>query len=136
MGQGCRAKIVILLYAAGILAAASHQPSIAPGEARLGDIAYRKAEFESAESYYRAALAVDRKCARAVWGLGRIAELNFLRGAARDYFAAAYRLDPRDPQIIRSYISVVTDRGAEAVLLKNYIALGGDGLQGAESALG
>src|SRR5882672_11656923 len=76
----------------------------------LGDIAYRKANFDQAESFYKQALSLDPSCARALLGLGRIEDLHFRRAAARDYFAAAYRLEPRDPQIIRSYAAVVTNR--------------------------
>src|SRR5262249_55437337 len=43
-----------------------------------------------------------------------------------DYYAAAFRLDPRDPQIIQSYASMITDREAQAILLRNYLATGGD----------
>jgi tetratricopeptide (TPR) repeat protein len=116
-------------------ASAAHlvNPKDAGINSLLGDIAYRKADFDNAESFYRSALAAEGACARALWGLGRIEELNFRRGAARDYFSAAFRLAPRDPQILRSYASVVTDRQAEVILLKNYIAAGGED---PESALG
>jgi len=92
----------------------------------LGDIAYRKANFEQAESLYKQALKVDPKCARALLGLGKIEGLHFRRDAARDYFEAAYRLDPTDPQIIRSYAGVLTDRHAQTRLLENYLAHGGE----------
>ena len=75
-------------------------------------------------------------CAGAFWDSGRIEDLHFRRAAARDYFAAAYRLDPRDPQIIRSYAAVVRNRDAESTLLRNYIALGGEDRAGLESAAG
>jgi predicted aspartyl protease len=131
------AKLAMLLHLAGIVAFTA---SVGPGGksncAANGDIAFRKSDFAHAESLYRRALAEDNNCARAVWGLGRIEELNFRRAAARDNFACAFRLDPRDPKIIRSYASVVTDPAAEALLLRNYIAVGGEGVEGAESALG
>jgi predicted aspartyl protease len=144
MSRGFSAKLAIVLHVTGIAAFSAAPPleghsTLQSGcldLAASGDIAFRKSNFASAESFYRLALSDDSHCARAVWGLGRIEELNFRRGSARNYFASAFRLDPRDPQIIRSYASVVTDRAAEATLLRNYIALGGEGLQGAESALG
>ena len=102
----------------------------------LGDIAFRKAEFDTAESFYRAAISVDPTCARAIWGLGRLEDLNFRRGAARDRFAMAFGLDPHDPQIIRSYSSVIPNRDAQTILLKNYIAVGSDMPDDLESALG
>ena len=118
------------------LAARLADPSNGAAQSLLGDIAYRKADFDAAESFYRAAVSVDPACARAIWGLGRIEELNFRRGAARDYFATAFRLDPRDPQIIRSYGSVIPNRDSQTILLKNYIAVGSDAPDDLESALG
>src|SRR5260370_6676515 len=94
MAKGFVAKTAALLYVIGNLAfSAEFGASRASLE---GDLAYRKADFEQAESLYRSALSADPGCARALWGLGRIEELHFRRGAARDYFAAAFRLDPRD----------------------------------------
>ena len=138
MASVSSAHLAILLHLAGIAAFSASLPNgqVAAYCAASGDIAFRKSDFASAESLYRRALAEDDACARAVWGLGRIEELNFRRAAARDYFASAFRLDPQDPRIIRSYASVVTDRAAESLLLRNYIAVGGDGLEGTEFALG
>jgi len=144
MSSGFNTRSVIFLHLAGIAAfSASPGPKAHTAErhnqvdcAASGDIAFRKSDFESAESSYRRALAEDNTCARAVWGLGRIEELNFRRVSARGYFADAFRLDPEDPKIIRSYASVVADQAAESNLLRNYIAAGGDGLAGAEFALG
>ena len=111
-------------------------PTDATVQCLLGDIAFRKADFDAAESFYRVAISLDPACPRAIWGLGRIEELNFRRGAARDYFATAFRLDPRDPQIIRSYASVIPNRDSQTILLKNYLAVGSDAPDDLESALG
>src|SRR5262245_51884364 len=129
-------KIAMLLYAG--IAAFSASPVSLPtsrvnpvdawGAVAAGDIAYRKSDFDAAASHYRLALSIDPGCARAVWGLGRLEELHFRRAAARDYYAAAFRLDSRDPEIIRSYASFVTDRESRSILLKNYLATGGDPL--------
>lgn len=105
MARCSAARIAILFCGAGIVASGCGLP--AQPTCSQGDAAFRQADFEAAESFYRSALAVDPACARALWGLGRIEELHFRRSAARDYFAAAFRLDPRDPQIIRSYAAVV-----------------------------
>src|SRR5258706_355326 len=105
------------------LAARLADPSNAAVQSLLGDVAFRKADFDAAEAFYRAAISLDPTCARATWGLGRIEELNFRRRTARDYFAAAFRLDPRDPQIIRSYGSVIPNRDSQTILLKNYMAV-------------
>ena len=134
MARDLAAKIAVLLCVSGIVAPGANLPAL-PSWSH-GDAAYRQADFEAAESFYRSALSADPACARALWGLGRIAELHFRRGAARDYFAAAFRLDPRDPQIIKSYASVVPDRESQTILWKNYIAVGAAGRQDLESALG
>jgi len=144
MFSGFKTRSVMFLHIAGIAAF-----SASPGPkahttlrqdqvdcAAVGDLAFRKSDFEAAESSYRRALVEDNTCARAVWGLGRIEELNFRRVSARGYFADAFRLAPEDPKIIRSYASVVADHAAESLLLRNYIAAGGDGVGGAEFALG
>jgi len=102
----------------------------------LGDTAYRSASFEQAESLYRQALDLDPKCSRAMLGLGRIEELRFARAAAHDHFAAAYHLSPADPRIIRAYASVAPNRTAEAILLKRYLAVGGDDRESLEDAVG
>src|SRR5437867_11088336 len=98
MVRAFRATIAVLLEFTGIVAFAAADPA---GAAFEGDIAFRKSDFDSAKSCYRLALSDDPKCAHALWGLGRIEELNFRRVAARDYFAAAFRLPPRHPQTIR-----------------------------------
>src|SRR5215468_88606 len=140
MSTGLSARFaMMLLHLAGIAAfsaSVGFDGNTVAGCAASGDIAFRKSDFASAEALYRRVLSEDGTCARAVWGLGRIEELNFRRAAARDYFASAYRLDPRDPKIIRSYASVVTDRAVESLLLRNYLAVGGDSVEEAESALG
>src|SRR5438445_794643 len=120
MFRGRTSKWVMVLHLVGVAAFSASLPrettsGDCAGLAVKGDVAFRKANFAAAESAYREA-SRDRTCARGAWGLGRIEELNFRRGSARDYFAAAFRLDPRDPQIIRSYASVITDRAAEAIL--------------------
>ncbi len=107
MGRGCcAAKSFMLLCLSGIVACGAELAAWS-----LGDLAYRRADFEAAESFYRSAQAADPSCARALWGLGRIEELHFRSGAARDYFAAAFRLDPHDPEIAKSHASVARQNG-------------------------
>src|SRR5260370_20444403 len=43
-------------------------PTNAAVQCLLGDIAFRKADFDAAESFYRAATSLDPACARASWG--------------------------------------------------------------------
>src|SRR5215510_13102341 len=130
------AKLGMILNLAGIAAISASLPSGEQSFAAKGDLAFRNADFAGAEAFYRLAQAQDEARARAVWGLGRLEELNFRRGAARNHYATAFRLDPQDPQIIRSYASVVTDRMVEARLLRNYITVIGGRVEAVESALG
>src|SRR5260370_34110947 len=80
------------------LAARLADPSNGTAQSLLGDIAYRKADFDAAESFYRAAVSRDPPSAPATWGPGRIEEVNFRRAAARDDLATAFPLAPPVPQ--------------------------------------
>jgi tetratricopeptide (TPR) repeat protein len=90
---------------------------------RAGELALRRGDFDAARQAFSRAAALQPSYARAWWGLGRVEKLHFRRDAARDFFAAAYRLDPRDPEIILSYLDYVTDPASRAVLLRNVVYL-------------
>ena len=96
-----------------------------PGDARLlsllGDVLFRKSQFAEAREAYQAALKTDPGCARAHWGLGRMALLDSRKPAARDEFALAYQLDSRDPDIILSYADFVRESQARMTLLQNFL---------------
>jgi tetratricopeptide (TPR) repeat protein len=83
-----------------------------------GEVRFRRGDFEGAGRAFETALASNPDNARAWWGLGRIEQLHF-RPAARDLFAKAYQRDPRDPEIILSYLDFVQDPASRAVLLRN-----------------
>ena len=91
-----------------------------PGEARdlcaLGDGFFRNADFERAERCYREALSLDAGAARAHLGLGRLARLQFRRKAAHASFAAAFRLDPADPEILLAYAEYISIPGVRETL--------------------
>jgi len=89
----------------------------------LGDILFRLADFEGSAQAYAEARSLDPGAARAYWGLSRVAQVQFRRERARDLIAEAFRLDPRDPDIVLSYADFVSDAPARAVLLQNAIAL-------------
>ncbi len=89
----------------------------------LGDILFRKSEFESAETAYRLALKSDTASARAHWGLGRLSRLRFSRKTAREHFSAAYHLDPSDPDIILAHADSVPDADSRKALLQRFLAL-------------
>ncbi len=88
-----------------------------------GEIRFRRADFDGAAAAFRAAIRVDERCARAYWGLGRLELIQFHRNNARSLMSRAYGLDPRDPDIIRSYTEFATDPKSRETLLKNAIAL-------------
>jgi hypothetical protein len=88
-----------------------------------GDIQFRRGDFAEAAKAFTAAADLNPENARAIWGLGRIAEAQFRRQEACDLFARAYQLDPRDTDIILSYLDGMADPDARAVLLRNVAAL-------------
>jgi tetratricopeptide (TPR) repeat protein len=96
---------------------------VAAAQAVLGDVLFRRANFEAAEQSYRAALAVNPACARAYLGLGRIEQAQFRRRSARDLLARAFGLDPRDPEIVIAYAGLVSDATSRATLLRTAVQL-------------
>jgi tetratricopeptide (TPR) repeat protein len=88
-----------------------------------GEISFRRGHFAEAAKAFAAALEQNPDNARALWGLGRIDQLYFHPESAREHFARAYRLDPRDTDIILSYIEYVSDRASRSTLLRNVAAL-------------
>ncbi len=97
-----------------------HAPSL---QTLLGDICYRMADFDRAESHYRAAVATSQSEARAWLGLGRLDLLRFNRRAAREKMARAYALEPRDPEVLRAYAANSNNTGTEVALLKELLGL-------------
>src|SRR5689334_21721846 len=90
---------------------------------QAGDIQFRHGNFDAAREAYQSAAHLNPENARAWWGLGRLAEIHFRRDEARDLFARAYRLDPRDTDIVLSYLDAITDAKARATLLRNVARL-------------
>jgi tetratricopeptide (TPR) repeat protein len=123
------------------LAEAEVAERAAPGRAEtsalLGDINYRRADFEAADRYFNAALTIDPKCTQAHLGLGRLDQLHFRRRAALQRIVTAYMLNPNDPETVLAYSSVASDRQQETILLERYLALGaGLPREQLESAIG
>lgn len=123
------------------LAEASVAERAAPGRAEiiavLGDINFRRADFETADRDFNAALAIDPMCARAHLGLGRLDQLHFRRRAALQRIVTAYGLNPNDPETVLAYSSVASDRKQETILLERFLALGAEmPREQLESALG
>ena len=123
------------------LAEASVAERAAPGRAEiiavLGDINFRRADFETADRDFNAALAIDPMCARAHLGLGRLDQLHFRRRAALQRIVTAYGLNPNDPETVLAYSSVASDRKQETILLERFLAFGAEmPREQLESALG
>lgn len=90
-----------------IRTALSSTPNDSRVLARLGDVLFRRANFEVAEEAYQAALRLNRNEARGYWGLGRLASLNSRAVEAERRFEEAFARNPRDPEIILSYADYV-----------------------------
>ncbi len=88
-----------------------------------GENLFRRGDFEGAAASFQAALTADSRCARAYWGLGRTELVQFHRKTARYLFARAYGLNPRDPDIILSYLEFVTEPESRSTLLRNVVLL-------------
>src|SRR5689334_8825605 len=77
-------------------------PAQAKSLTSYGQIQFRQGQFREAAKTFASVIEFDPGNARAWWGLGRIAELEFHRDQARDLYAKAFRLDPRDTDVLLS----------------------------------
>ena len=112
-------------------------PKRAETSALLGDIEFRRADFEAAGRDFNTALEIDPNCASAHLGLGRLDQLHFRRRAALQRMATAYSLDPSDAETVLAYSSLASDRQQEMALLERFLALGaGMPREQLETALG
>jgi TonB family protein len=76
----------------------------APGSptvhAVAGDVYFRKGQFAHAAEEYAKAVKLDTRCARCIWGLGRIYECSSRHATAARLFVTAHDIDPNDPDIL------------------------------------
>jgi len=79
-------------------------PRTAETVAFQGEVEYRKGRFDQADTFYRAALQLNEKTARAHFGLGKLAMARMKSAEAVKSFNRAIELDPREP-IYRFYIA-------------------------------
>ncbi len=75
-------------------------PGTAVAETVLGMAAYRRGELSEAERHFRLALGTESGYAGALLGLGRILDVVSKFKTARDFYQAAYRSAPNDPECI------------------------------------
>ena len=112
-------------------------PKRAETSALLGDIDFRRSDFEAAGRDFNTALEIDPSCAPAHLGLGRLDQLHFRRRAALQRMVTAYSLNPNDAETVLAYSSLASDREQEMALLQRFLALGaGMPREQLESALG
>ena len=79
-------------------------PKTADTVAFQGEVEYRKGRFEEADKFYRSALQMSDKTARAHFGLGKLALAKLKSADAVKLFSRAIDLDAKEP-IYRFYIS-------------------------------
>jgi predicted aspartyl protease len=79
-------------------------PRTAETVAFQGEIEYRKGRFDEAERFYRSALQMNERTARAHFGLGKLALAKLKSAEAVKQFSRAIELDGKEP-IYRFYIS-------------------------------
>ncbi len=90
--------------------------------ALLGDILFRKADFEGAQSAYLVARNLDPSLARAHWGLGRVLLTDCHYKSAKARLAEAYRLDPTDPDILLAWAGRLKTAEQKLPVLESYLA--------------
>ena len=73
------------------------QPRTAQSVAFRGEIEFRRGHFEQAEAFYKGALKMDSKNARAHFGLGKLAMGRVQVKAAVKELMRAIELDPKEP---------------------------------------
>ncbi len=89
--------------------------------ARLGDMLFRRANFQGAEEAYKAALRMNSGEARGYWGLGRLASLKSRPEEAERQFEEAFEHNPRDPEIILSYANYAPRPDTRQELLEEFL---------------
>ena len=85
--------------------ALSDHPELAAAHEFAGEVLFRRGEFEQAEAEFQSAAKLDPKYALAWWGLARVSEAESLSKTALEYFQRAYDADPKDPRIVRDWVT-------------------------------
>ena len=76
----------------------------------MGDVEFRRAEMQEAESSYRKALAADSKEIRAYLGLARMYRVYSLYGGAYQQLKLAHQIAPNDPEVERRWFGQLSRR--------------------------
>jgi len=105
-------------------------PDSAAAHEFAGEVLFRRGDFNGAEAEFKQATKLDPNCARAWWGLARIAACTSLDRTANQYFRRAHELDPRDPRLYLDWAMRL--HGAEHIdALETYVSMA-DPSRGAE----
>ncbi|MGI8784526.1 MAG: tetratricopeptide repeat protein [Acidobacteriota bacterium] len=89
----------------------------------LGDVLFRQGKFDDAKAAYQNAIKLDVNLVRGHLGLGRVLKTESRYKSALPHLRKAYELDPKDPDVIRQWASVLKSSEEEARLWETYIAL-------------
>jgi len=90
--------------------------------AARGDVQYRLAQMDAAESSYTDAKALDRKLVRAFLGLARVYRSQSLYGKAYEELRHAHDLAPNDVEVERAWLSVLPRRQQLAAMQAYLVA--------------
>jgi len=121
-GSGLAAVLVLLPGAASPAELGSPSALASVQQSARGDWLFRQARFAEAESSYSRALELDTKNVRGHLGIGKISELRSQPDRAIAHYLAAFQIAPLDPDVILAYASVVENRPAQQILLRNFLA--------------
>jgi len=90
----------------------------------LGDLRYREGRIFDADKEYKAAVSLDPKNARAVYGISRVFRASSLRKKAAEMLQVAHALDSHDPEIASAFFGA--DRRSPAAVARMKEELGKD----------
>jgi tetratricopeptide (TPR) repeat protein len=82
----------------------------------LGDLDYREGRIFDAEKAYKAALKLDPRSARAIYGISRVFQASCLRKKASEMRQIAYDIDVHDARIASAFYSA--DRRSQAAIAR------------------
>lgn len=79
-------------------------PDSAAAHEFAGEVLFRRGEFALADAEFKNAIELDRRLARAWWGLARVAECAAMNRTAIEDYKRAYELDPKDAGIQAAWV--------------------------------
>ncbi len=89
----------------------------------LGDIYYRKGDFEKAHLSYLSAIQSDKNVARAYWGAGRVLLTECRYRSAKSLFQKAYELEPDDPDVLLAWGATLQKAADKIPAMERYLGL-------------